>query len=62
MLKKIAQITNLVLWVLLFFVFVFNDYFGISVYCDDGKSFGIYHILAILFGLVGVVVAIVAIL
>ena len=62
MLKKIAQIVNLILWILILIAFVFNDYFGASVNCSDNKSFGPIHLMAILFGVVGVIAAIVGML
>jgi hypothetical protein len=62
MLKKIARIVNLVLWILILITFAFNDYFGISVYCDGERRLGPYHILAILFGVVGLAAAVIGML
>ncbi len=62
MLKKIARIVNLILWILILIVFVFNDYFRMGIFCDGERSFGTYHIMAILFGVVGLAAAVFSIL
>ena len=62
--KKTASIVNLILWIILFLAFVFADTYKLDVLTSTTliAGFGIFHILSVILGFLGLASAVILVL